>query len=98
VRALAEDTDARNVGALVQTLGWLFEDNHDSNTIICSSVHKAKGLEADRVYVLAESLYRRPGSDQDQEEQNIEYVAITRAKSHLTWVCEVPGLKRREQR
>jgi hypothetical protein len=96
VRALAEDSDERNVGGLVQKLQWLFEDEHDANTIVCSSVHKAKGLEAERVFVLMESLYRR---GVNQEEQNIHYVAITRAKSHLTQVWQVPGLtRRREQR
>ena len=99
IRALAEDTDEQTVAGLISTLDWLFEDEHDTTTIVCSSVHKAKGLEADRVYVLMESLYRRGVTD---EERNIHYVATTRAKSHLTEVYEVPGLgqrlTRREQR
>lgn len=98
IRALAEDSDDANVGSLIQTLAWLFEKEDEMNpatTIICSSVHKAKGLEADRVYILPESFYRRGVTP---EEQNIEYVAITRAKSHLTSVWDVPGLTRREKR
>lgn len=92
IRALTEDSDAENVGALIQTLEWLFEDNSSVETIVCSSVHKAKGLEAERVFILMESLYRR---GVDDEERNIEYVAITRAKSHLSLVYEVPSLTRR---
>jgi superfamily I DNA/RNA helicase len=95
IRALAEDTDETTVGGLIQTLDWLFEDDHALDTIVCSSVHKAKGLEADRVYVLMESLYRR---GTNPEEENIEYVAVTRAKSHLTQVYEVPSLVKREKR
>lgn len=94
IRALTEDSDAANVGALIQTLEWLFEDGSTTDTIVCSSVHKAKGLEADRVYVLMESLYRRGSTP---EEDNIFYVAITRAKNHLTFVSGVPGLVKREK-
>lgn len=55
--------------------------------VLCSSVHKAKGLEASRVFVLRDTFYRRGPSS---EEDNCLYVAITRAKSHLTLVRERP--------
>lgn len=46
--------------------------------VCCSTVHKAKGLEADNVWILAQG-FNRPGA----EENNIRYVAITRAKKRL---------------
>lgn len=52
-----------------------------ANLITCSSVHKAKGLEADRVFLI-ESTFR----NDNQEELNIRYVAITRAKKELVLV------------
>jgi DNA helicase-2/ATP-dependent DNA helicase PcrA len=80
--------------------------------VICSSVHRAKGLEADRVFILTDTLMRElpckckhwaashtssgcekcpcsryaEDAKKKQEEQNIEYVAITRAKHTLVWV------------
>ena len=87
IRALAKE--AEDVPDLVNRIDWLFVDDPEAGQIMCSSVHKAKGLEAERVYILQESLYRRGVT---QEEQNIDYVATTRAKRHMTLVTGVPGL------
>lgn len=57
----------------------LFSDTDDKNKIILSTTHKAKGLERERVFVLA-NTYRKGKST---EEDNLWYVAITRAKSEL---------------
>lgn len=58
--------------------------------IVCSSVHKSKGLERDRVWGLVETLY--PGGRQSSiEEQNIEYVMTTRAKREFVSVTGIEG-------
>lgn len=46
--------------------------------VMLSTVHKSKGLEAPSVYLLEKTFKRRGG-----EEDNIRYVAITRAKNGL---------------
>lgn len=86
----AEGNRPLTVRDLINTCNYLFEEPGDSakTHVICSSVHKAKGLETERVWLLQQTLYRRGMS---QEEQNIEYVAVTRAKSQLTRVINVPG-------
>jgi superfamily I DNA/RNA helicase len=77
--------DAPNVSTVVSLLETLFVDDGrgSEGTINCSSVHRAKGLEANTVYVLAHTLRR-----DSQEEENIAYVAITRAKNRLVYVSE----------
>ena len=52
-----------------------------ADTIVCSSVHRSKGLETDRVFVLMDTI-----RGDDEEECNIQYVAYTRAKARLTMV------------
>lgn len=61
---------------------------NDSEKVRLSSVHRAKGLEADHVFVLADTLYlgNKGKFGRDPEERNIHYVAITRSKSKLTMV------------
>lgn len=82
LRALAEGTTG--IKELFARIDDLFADDVNGALVVCSSVHRAKGREADRVFVLAETLY--PGGRKGIEEQNIEYVAITRAKQQLTWI------------
>lgn len=74
---------AVSVGAIGAAIDALFTDDGlgDAGVVTLSSVHKAKGLEAARVFILADTL--REGSI---EEENIRYVAITRAKQELTFV------------
>lgn len=57
---------------------------NDYDTIPCMTVHKAKGLEFDNVWVL-ESTFRVGNT----EGANLYYVAVTRAKSRLRLV-QVP--------
>ncbi len=58
--------------------------------IMLSTVHKAKGLEADNVYILATERMPHPKATNMQEELNICYVAITRAKKNLYYVGPRP--------
>lgn len=79
--ALAEAYET--VGELLNSCTWLFEDGARGDTIVLSTIHKAKGLEAPRVWLLQDTLYRR---GRTSDEENCEYVAITRAKDQLVVV------------
>lgn len=56
--------------------------------IVCSSIHKSKGRERDRVFLLEATLY--PGGRRSIEEDNLNYVGTTRSKRELFVVKEEP--------
>lgn len=72
---------------LLQHLEELFQDDVDLTTDIrLSSVHRAKGLEAERVVILQPELIPHPlaSTKKDKiQEKNILYAAITRTIDHL---------------
>lgn len=63
--------------------------NEDKDGIILSTVHKSKGLEADRVFIIHPELMPSPYANSDWEqvqEENLRYVAYTRAKNYLGFI------------
>jgi len=71
-----------------KTVKGIFSD--DRPGIQLSSVHRSKGLENERVYIIRPELLPGPwaeeGTWQYEQEINLKYVAITRAKHELVWV------------
>lgn len=66
-------------------------DDQPNIGITLSTIHKAKGMECDRVFILCEPSL--PISDsmpewEREQEKNLEYVAFTRAKHLLGFVSE----------
>jgi DNA helicase II / ATP-dependent DNA helicase PcrA len=55
--------------------------------IVLSTVHKIKGLEADRVFIIRPDLLpmQTPKAWQAMQEKNLEYVAVTRARLELIY-------------
>jgi superfamily I DNA/RNA helicase len=56
------------------------------NAIMLCTIHKSKGLEADIVYILNEDLIPSrfaKSAEQLKQENNLKYVARTRAKEEL---------------
>ncbi len=70
---------ASSVNDVKSNIERLFHDGDDTNRVILSSTHKAKGMERDRVFMLSKTY--RPGKG--LEEDNLVYVAQTRAKKEL---------------
>lgn len=84
--------DGRSVGELVRSIDMLFADK--ANAVILATIHKSKGLEADRVFWLGRGdcpaqWAKQPW--QKQQEVNLCYVATTRAKKELYFIEETRG-------
>ena len=76
---------------VVKKINEVFTDDGRHPGIRFSSIHKAKGLEARRVFILQLGGIRRskePSLHESQQELNLEYVAITRAIEELVFVVE----------
>lgn len=73
----------------IDTMFTEAEPGQKSNFVLLSTVHRAKGLEADTVWVLFPELMPFPKAKLDWEkvqEHNILYVALTRSKERLVLV------------
>ena len=74
---------------LIKHIQEIFQE--DSKGVCLSTIHKAKGLEAENVYILCHSTMPSKLAVHDWEklqEQNLMYVAYTRAKNLLGFVSE----------
>lgn len=92
-------TQCETLDALDRFLQDMFDDKtNPGEAVVLSSVHRAKGLEADRVFVLDPAslpLIRRDSKDWErQQEKNLCYVACTRAKHELVFQDRVPEIFR----
>ena len=85
---------ARTTVALAALIETTFQATDPRSTVTCSSVHRAKGSEAERVFILDPELmpasYAR-GTEALQGEFCVMFVALTRAKQALYFVGPVPS-------
>lgn len=80
--------DIYNVDGFKEAVNNLFSDTH--STITLSTIHKAKGLEADRVVFLHPEFcpmsWQGQNEEMYQQERNLQYVGLTRSK-HTLILC-----------
>jgi superfamily I DNA/RNA helicase len=72
----------QSLSEMLNKINALFTDADEKNLIILGTTHKLKGLERDTVWLLHSTF--KPGKD--VEEDNLFYVAATRAKRTLNVV------------
>jgi superfamily I DNA/RNA helicase len=83
--------DQTTIEQVINSIKELFTDDKDCPGIMLSSIHKAKGLEAKRVFLLEPEGATVPHPMaktewQQEQEMNLRYVAITRAIEELVYV------------
>lgn len=83
-----KNVDVKNCNDLIEKIATIFTDNVNGSVLL-STVHKAKGLEFDRCFVLQRDLMPSKHAKLDWQkiqERNIEYVCYTRAKKELIFI------------
>ncbi len=79
---------SRTINKLISNIEALFDDDNKRGILLCS-VHKSKGLEWDKVYLLDPWRIPSRWAVRDwmkQQENNLKYVAYTRARSSLIFI------------
>jgi superfamily I DNA/RNA helicase len=91
INVLAAGLDT--VAELIAAIEKIFSDSHGGTTL--ATVHKAKGLEAPRVFILNPDGMPSKWARQDwqiEQEMNLKYVAVTRALETLVYLpLEIVG-------
>ena len=92
IQAIWENTPATSWNDIKHSIENLFNDDKNEKVIKISTIHKAKGLEAKTVVVLdwfcMPLSWKGITEEQYQQEQNLMYVAATRAKDKLILTTE----------
>jgi superfamily I DNA/RNA helicase len=102
IAAIQDKVDCINVLAagldtikeLTDAIETIFSDSAQGTTL--ATVHKAKGLEAPRVFILNPDLMPSRWATQpwqQEQERNLQYVAVTRALETLVYLpIEIVGV------
>jgi superfamily I DNA/RNA helicase len=90
-----------SISDMVDFIEGLFDDSDLKKCIRLSSIHKAKGLEADRVFFFNPSNVPHPmakGEEAKKQEYNLKFVATTRAIHELIYVTAKDSKKSKKEK
>lgn len=97
-----ENCKTDQVSELIANIENLFSDDNRGYMITLSTIHKAKGLEWDHVFILDKGKYMpskwAKQKWEKEQEMNLIYVAYTRAKKVLSFISlsELENNKKKE--
>lgn len=87
---IALSADCNNTDELIAKVDRIFSDK--DSAIVFSTIHKVKGFESDKIYVLYPELMPSPYAKTDEQieqERNVQYISVTRSKDILIFVHEL---------
>lgn len=88
ITTIWEESDCKSPAELIEEIENLFSDERSSVT--CCTVHRAKGLENDRILILEPGdlpfSHPRMAEWEEEAERNVAFVAYTRSKKTLILV------------
>lgn len=91
IRVFIEMASTESVDDVVNNIEKFFSDDDEQEGMVCiSTIHKSKGLEADRVFILDQDLLYKEHTMKVSwmaiQEKNLDYVARTRARNALFYI------------
>jgi DNA helicase-2/ATP-dependent DNA helicase PcrA len=90
VSIFIKNTSETLTASLISEIERFFSDDAESGKITLSTIHKSKGLEWDKVFILdREKFYPKWATRawMKEQEKNIHYVALTRPKNELIYIA-----------
>lgn len=81
----------KDISSFLSYIKKLLNTTFSDKCVRLSSIHKAKGLEGENVFILNEAKVcfdSRNSFDLNQQEKNLAYISLTRAKNNLYLVRE----------
>lgn len=94
LKTIYENSEVQDFAGIKKLVDNLFSETLESGAVTLSSFHRSKGLENDTVWLLLDKPLAKPSSDPKDQESNLAYVAITRAKKNLYMVDFGPNAKK----
>lgn len=88
LRVILEESGLESIDGMISHIDQLFDPKR-KGSIILSTIHKAKGSEADNVFILDDFLMPSSMAKTEEalvQERNLQYVAYTRAKQNLVFI------------
>ena len=104
VTALWMIDQPQSAAAFEATVNRLFKEVKLGQQVKLATVHRAKGLEAEHVYLLKPQkmplVFTARTAGELQQEANLQYVTVTRAKAHFTFVTGLgpPGTREHDKK